>query len=148
MRGKMPANMQRPGRFQNVVRGWFEINGKRIFLRSRWEANYALYLDWRKNRGEIRQWEYEPETFVFHKIKRGTCSYRPDFKVTMPDESVEYHEVKGWVTKRSNTQFKRMAKYYPGVKLLIVDRKFYESLEKQLGKTLGFFDGKQKALEV
>ena len=54
--------------------GWREIAGRRIYFRSRWEANYARYLQWLKDRGEIVDWEYEPETFWFEKIKRGVRS--------------------------------------------------------------------------
>jgi len=52
------------------------------FFRSKWEANYARYLEWMKNRGEITDWDYECDTFEFGRIKRGGRFYTPDFKVT------------------------------------------------------------------
>jgi len=115
-RGKMPHSMMRPGKFGNVQRGWFNINGKRMFFRSKWEVNYALYLDFLVKQNEIKRWEYEKDVFIFEKINFGTRSYRPDFKVTNNNGSVEYHEIKGWMTPKSKTQLKRMTKYYPEIK--------------------------------
>lgn len=50
--------------------------------------------------GKISEWMYEPETFEFP-VKRGSKFYTPDFKVFMPDGTVEYHEVKGYMDQRS-----------------------------------------------
>ena len=132
--------MNKPGKFGNIARGYYEINGKNLFFRSRWEANYALYLDWLKKRNEIKQWEYEADTFIFEGIKSGTQSYKPDFKVILNDGSVEYHEVKGWMTPKSKTQLKRMAKYHPNVKLILIDKCSYADIENKLGRMLGFYE--------
>ncbi len=137
--GKMPKNISRPGKFGNVKRGWYKINGKRMFFRSLWEVNYALYLDFLKKEKLIEMWEYEPDSFIFEKIKSGTRSYRPDFKITKKDQSIEYHEVKGWMTPKSKTQIKRMAKYYPNIKLRIIGRKEYDSIYKKMNKMLEFY---------
>jgi hypothetical protein len=67
---------------------WRTIGGVRKFFRSRWEANYARYLEFQKQHGLILGWQHEPETFWFEGVKRGTCSYLPDFKVTLCDRSV------------------------------------------------------------
>lgn len=45
MMGKMPKNIMIPGKYGNIMRGYYDINGKSMFFRSKWEANYALYLD-------------------------------------------------------------------------------------------------------
>lgn len=116
----------------NVPRGswkaaWREVGGKRFFARSRWEANYARYLEFLKVNGEISEWEHEPETFWFEAIRRGSRSYLPDFRVTNKDGSVEYHEVKGWMDSRSRTKIRRMAKYHPLVKLVVRDTKWFRS---------------------
>ena len=112
--------------------GWREIGGKRNYYRSQWEANYARYLEWLKQRGEILDWEHEPETFWFEGIKRGVCSYLPDFRVTEKKRdgsiSIEYHEVKGWMDGRSATKIRRMAKYHPDVKLIVIDAGQYRAL--------------------
>jgi len=102
-----------------------------IFVRSSWEANYARYLNWLIEVGEIRGWEYEPETFEFEGIKRGTRTYTPDFKVTNLDGSVEYHEVKGWMDPKSKTKLKRMAKYHPGIKLVLIDKDVYYAIRRE-----------------
>lgn len=112
--------------------GWREVGGQRVYFRSRWEANYARYLQWLKDRGEIYEWEHEPHTFWFEGIKRGCVSYLPDFRVTENSSERVYHEVKGWMDDRSKTKIKRMAKYYPGVKLLVIDSRQYKALQKTM----------------
>lgn len=142
--GKMPANImlpgtQRLGRFTNVQRGYYEINGRRLFFRSKWEANYALYLDFLKENGEIKEWEYEADVFMFEQIKLGTRSYRPDFKVTNKSGTVEYHEVKGYMDAQSKTKLRRMKKYYPDMKVVLIEKDFYMDLKKRWGKMLKFY---------
>lgn len=101
-----------------------------IHFRSAWERNYARHLNWLIERGEILGWEFEKDTFYFEGIKRGTVCYRPDFKVFLPSGEIEYHEVKGWMDPASITKIKRMAKYHPTVKLVVIDKKAYKALEK------------------
>jgi hypothetical protein len=112
--------------------GWRHIGDEKKYYRSRWEANYARYLQWLKNQKEIIDWQHEPETFWFDGIKRGCMSYLPDFKVTEKNESVVYHEVKGWMDDRSVTKIKRMAKYHPTIKLIVIDSKAYQSIAKTM----------------
>lgn len=112
------------------MHSWAEIGGKYRYFKSRWERNYCRHLEWLKSLGEIRDWDYEPKTFWFEGIKRGVVSYRPDFLVTMNDGSEEYHEVKGFFDAKSKTKIKRMAKYHPGVKLIVIDGEVYRSLER------------------
>src|SRR3990167_5437906 len=131
--GKMPKNIMGEGKFGNVKRGWFQINGKRMFFRSMWEANYALYLDFLIKQKQIVRWSYEDDVFIFHKIQFGTRSYRPDFKIWDKKENIEYHEVKGWITPRSKTQLNRMRIYYPDIKLILIGRKEYSEIKTKLG---------------
>jgi len=126
----------------NVKRGYYDINGKNMFFRSKWEANYALYLDFLVKQKQIQKWEYEKDTFVFEKIKFGTRSYKPDFKIYNDINDIrliEYHEVKGYMTARSKTQLKRMKKYYPDIKVVLIDKEVYEDIKKKLGKMLKFY---------
>jgi hypothetical protein len=95
--------------YNRVKRGTIEIGGKTFFARSSWEANIAAYLQFLKEHNEILDWEHEPETFWFEKIKRGVRSYLPDFKVTKNDGSFYFAEVKGWMDDKSKTKIKRMA---------------------------------------
>lgn len=129
----------REEKFRNVQRGWFDINGKRIFFRSKWEANYALYLDFLVKNKQIKKWEYEKDIFLFEKIKNGTRSYRPDFKIYNLDETYHYDEVKGWLTPKSKTQLNRMRIYYPKIVLNVIDRKSYGAIKRKIGKILHFF---------
>lgn len=103
-----------------------------LFVRSSWEANYARYLNWLISIGEIKKWEYEPDTFEFHKIKRGSKFYTPDFKITNNDNSIEYHEVKGWMNQESQTKLNRMQKYYPDIKVVLIDRDAYHGIAKDV----------------
>ena len=112
--------------------GWREIGGIKKYYRSKWEANYAHYLQWLLERGEIAGWAHEPETFWFDGIKRGCVSYLPDFRVQEVGGSIAYHEVKGWMDDRSVTKIKRMAKYHPKVKLIVIDAKGYAALKKSV----------------
>ena len=138
-KGKMPKNIMRPGKFCNVRRGHYNINNKDFFFRSKWEANYALYLDFLVKQGKIIKWEYEVDVFIFEKIKFGTRSFRPDFKIFNNDGTVEYHEVKGWMNAKSKTKLNRMRIYYPDIKLRLIDSKPYLVIKRQVGKLLGFF---------
>jgi hypothetical protein len=115
----------------NGVHGWREIGGQRIYARSRWEANYARYLEWQRAQGLLISWEHEPETFWFEGIKRGVCSYLPDFKV-VTQTCVAYHEVKGWMDRKSATKLKRMAKYHPAVKIELIDATRYRAIAAQM----------------
>lgn len=113
--------------------GWREIGGKKNYYRSRWEANYARYLEWLRRRGEIKDWKHEPEVFWFDAIKRGVRSYKPDFRVWENDGSSRLHEVKGWMDSRSRTTLRRMAKYHPEQEIVLIDSKAY----KKIGDTFG-----------
>ena len=103
-----------------------------LYVRSRWEANYARYLNWLIEQEEIQSWEYEPDTFEFEEIKRGVRFYTPDFKITNPDGSVEYHEIKGYMDDKSRVKLKRMGKYFPGIKIVVIDGDAYYSLAKDV----------------
>jgi hypothetical protein len=111
--------------YSRTHNGWYRIKDKEYYFRSSWEVNYARYLEWLKEKKEIKNWEYESKVFWFEKIKRGVRSYNPDFEVQNKDDSIEYHEVKGWLDRKSQTKIKRMKKYFPNIKLLLIDKKVY-----------------------
>lgn len=127
------------GCYQNIQRGEYDINGTTIYFRSKWEANYALFLDFLIDHKEIVKWEFEPDTFIFEKIKFGTRSYTPDFKIFNNNGTIEYHEVKGYMDSRSKTKLKRMAKYYPKIIIKLIDQSEYKLLQKQIGKICNFY---------
>lgn len=114
-----------------------------MYFRSSWEANYARVLNYIKDRGEIQSWEYEPETFVFHNIKRGTTSYLPDFKITYPDGRIEYVEIKGFMDTRSKTKLNRMAKYYPNATIVLIQNKEYQRLCQEYSNKVNWEFGRK-----
>jgi len=139
--GKLPKNMRfvSNGSYPNIKRGDYENSKGTMYFRSRWEANYALYLDFLIKLGEIEKWDYEVDVFVFEQIQFGTRSYRPDFKVFTKDGNFEYHEVKGYMDSKSKTKLKRMAKYHPDVKIILIDAKYYNDIKKRFSKMLNFY---------
>lgn len=110
---------------------WVTVGGQRFFSRSIWEHHYAEILEKRRLMGIIASWKHEPKTFWFEGIRRGVCSYKPDFLVTYPDGSEEYHEVKGFMDRKSKTKLTRMAKYHPNVKVVLVDEKSYRAIMRR-----------------
>jgi len=126
--------MKRPRRSKG---GFREDIG--IYVRSSWEHNYALYLNWLKDNGKIKAWSYETETFPFP-IKRGAIDYKPDFKVEYADGHIEFHEVKGYMDKTSRTKLKRMAKYYPDIKVRLIDAAVMRDLNALFRKTLAHWE--------
>jgi len=113
------AKRKKKSKYNNVA-AWYEIGGKTIYLRSLFERDYARRLEASKQEGKIKEWEYEPHTFWFEGIRRGVCSYKPDFRITELDGSQSYVETKGYLDPKSKTKLKRMAKYFPEVKLILV----------------------------
>lgn len=108
------------------IQSWHKIDGKDIFFRSEWEYKYALYLESMRRKGIVKSWEHEPMTFWFTAIKRGTCSYKPDFKVNYVDGTHVWVEVKGWMDKKSATKIKRFKKYYPKEVLCVIGKEWFE----------------------
>jgi len=111
-----------------------------FYVRSQYEANYARYLKWLVEQGAIRGWAYEPHRFEFAGIKRGTRDYTPDFRVVNNDGAVEYHEVKGWMDPKSATQLQRMAKYFPEVKIVLIDKDVYYALRRDLKNLVPYWE--------
>lgn len=121
---------------RQTYKGWYEIDGKRMYLKSNWEKRYALYLAFMKKHKHIKDWEYEPDTFWFDGIKRGTNNYKPDFKVLFNTDNYEYYEVKGFMDSKSKTKIKRMAKYHPSIKLNVIDKAWFTNNGKILKKVI------------
>ena len=94
------------------------------YFRSSWEANIARYFNFVGTK-----WEYEPKTFVFDTIKRGSVSYTPDFYLPEEDRWVE---IKGWMDKKSITKLNRFKKYYPEefLKLEVIGAEEYKAYKK------------------
>lgn len=108
-----------------------------VFFRSRWEANYARALNAMKARGDIVDWFYEDREFAFKGIKRGTRFYKPDFRIVTKDREY-FVEVKGHLDSKSVTALARMAKYYPDVLVLLLDKYRYAEIESEFGNLEGW----------
>lgn len=100
--------------YKGTIQGGKRADLDSIYFRSKWEANYARYL----NQLEI-EWSYESKTFWFDGLKSGTVNYTPDFYIPAEDTWVE---VKGRWDSESKTKLRRFRKYFPDefTKLLIV----------------------------
>ena len=148
-RSKMMSEraVNRPARsaYSRCKAGYRDDLGE-IYFRSSWEANYARYLNLLQRMRIVEKWEYEPKTFWFDGVRRGTMSYRPDFCVTYRNEKVsEYVEIKGWVLPKDRTKWKRMAQYHPDIKLVVVGKKQYRNIERKWSSALpGWEHGRAK----
>lgn len=120
---------------RNSSASWREIGEKLRYYRSSWEANYARYLQFQLERGEISFWEHEPETFWFDGVRRGCVSYLPDFVVEgwIGQENFRmYYEVKGYMDAKSATKIKRFKKYFPNETLVVIDKKWFADNNKKM----------------
>jgi len=91
-----------------------------LFVRSRWEANVGLWLQW-----QGIPFQYEPRRFVFPGITGANASYLPDFYLLAEDR---YLEVKGWLAPGDQTKLKRMATHYPEVRIELIRGPFFREL--------------------
>lgn len=104
------------------------MNNKRVIetigeqtchFRSTFERNWAVYLQFLKEQGQIRDWYYEHNTFYFPGEKTAPVQYTPDFYVLEKDR-VYYQECKGLLEGKDVNKFRRMAKHYPNDKIELV----------------------------
>lgn len=123
------------GGYKSKVQGWRTYpDSKKYYMKSLWEINYGHYLQHLKNRGKIKEWEYEPELFRFPKedYDAGPFLYKPDFRITRNDGTHVWHEVKGWMNKASEKKTKRFRKHYPDEELVIIDGTWFSKHTKRL----------------
>lgn len=113
------------------------------FFRSSWEANYARYLNFLIKHGHVESWQFEPHTFEFVGIKRGSRFYTPDFLVVFKGGATEFHELKGYMDSRSLTKLKRMRKYHPGVKVVLIDKARYYGIQKSVAHLIKEWEKRQ-----
>lgn len=104
----------------NFKQGRSEVGGKAYRFRSGFEVRWAQYLELLKGLGEVYMWQYEPKKFEFEKIRSGTVFYTPDFLVHYNNNEIRWHETKGHLKQKDVVKFKRMAKYYPSEKIILV----------------------------
>ncbi len=88
-------------------------------FRSKWERDYATYLDYAKAVNAIWDWAYEPDRFD---IGVG-AKFTPDFRVVVNrGESPEYREVKGYRREAAMVRLKVAAKMYPQHRWVLVTK--------------------------
>lgn len=134
---------------QQFRAGYKTISGKTCYFRSGLEVRWARYLQILKELGEILDWHYEPKTFWFEKIKRGTNNYKPDFRVTYIDDHI-WQEVKGTglLKQKDCTKFRRMAKYFPEEKVVLVIQRIVKSNRLLVDRCRQFVAGVIEAEEL
>lgn len=116
--------------FENIQRGVYQVGSKSIYFRSKWEFEYACYLEWLKKNKQIKNWMFELKTFEFP-IKHGTTRYTPDFWVEENNGEYYWEEVKGYLTSKGKTQINRFRKYYPKERLIIIDKDWFKAVKNK-----------------
>jgi hypothetical protein len=100
-----------PGKTGISVRPWHPY-------RSKWEADYARYLESLQHAKLIAGFEYEPE-----KLEIGVgAKYTPDFRVTRLDGSREWREVKGYRREAAMVRIKAAALRFPNDRFVLVTK--------------------------
>ena len=121
----------------NFKQGWSEVGGKTIWFRSGFEVRWARYLEFLKQASEFYLWQYEPKKFEFEGIRSGTVFYTPDFLVHYENNKVYWHECKGYLQQKDLTKWRRMKKYYPCEKIILVMQRIpsYNNRSKSAKRT-------------
>lgn len=96
------------------------FDGRIIQFKSKLEMRWAKYLDLLKRSGHIKDWAYEPMTFIFPNETQAPVRYKPDFKVIENNGDVTIYECKGFLTGRDVSKFRKVQKHYPETKLVLV----------------------------
>lgn len=87
--------------------------------RSKWEWEYARYLDLLKAAKQVDGWWYEEHSFL---IGVG-ASYTPDFLVVWAGNRAEYHEVKGYRREAAMVRLRAAALAHPDEVFVLVTKK-------------------------
>jgi len=128
--------------------GWIQFGERVLFVRSRWEANLCAYYEFLKQKGSIKDWDYEKETFWFEGILRGTNNYKPDFKITRTDESEYRVEVKGYWEKKDTVKMNRMKKYHPNIQMKYIQENEYKEIAQNSSLYPGWGQPFQKREQI
>lgn len=99
------------------------LSGRIATYHSRYEADWARYLDHLQQGGQIRAWVQNTTRFnlsegVEYATKAGVdtaWSWTPDFLVWLSDGTCEIHEVSGWRHNRKAVQLEQFAIDYPNI---------------------------------
>ncbi len=73
------------------------------------ETRYSQHLTEQQGYGLIARWDFEPE-----KLRLADRTYyTPDFRVLLPDGTIEFHETKGFWEDDARIKFKVAAEQHP-----------------------------------
>lgn len=98
-----------------------------ILFDSTAEANFYVTLKEKKEKGSIKEIELQPKCY----LTRAKILYKPDFKVTFPDGSQAYIDIKGFATPVFNLKKKLWKEYGPGVlKVVEYKRGAFKTIEE------------------
>jgi hypothetical protein len=103
-----------------------------------WESNWARYLNYLVENKQIKSWLYEADTFEFQVSEIERHFYTPDFKIINRDNSIVYHEVKGWMDKQSAVKLENMSLFYPTIDLVLIEKKTYFEIQNKFSKVLNW----------
>lgn len=108
-------------------------------LKSNWEFNIVMYLEYIKLLGLIDEWSYEKERFTFDVNEFGIRSYTPDFFITK-NGYTRIIELKGWNDEKSINKRKLMNTFYPNVEIEVWDQNKYYLIEKEYKQKINTWD--------
>lgn len=115
--------------FKNQPVNDMRIGMKFYNFKSKFEANWALYLQFLKEQGKIFNWDYENRTFEFphESSSQRFQQYTPDFVIWEKERGKPYYqECKGYYTGRDTTRFRRLLRHYPDIIIeLVTQNKLY-----------------------
>ena len=86
------------------------------------ESLYSVYLFSRMRAGEVESFAFEADTLLLAHL----CRYTPDFRVVLPDGTIEYHECKGkkgksyYAREDARIKIKVAASLYPQFTFCVV----------------------------
>lgn len=80
-----------------------------VTMDSTYETRYARWLDRLVETGQIRSWTHTPVRF---RIGEG-ANYTPDFLIRMPDHSLLFLEMKGYLRREDRVKYLSAAQQYP-----------------------------------
>lgn len=130
-----PTLFNKKTKAKRIVKAeWATINGVTKYYRSRWELNYAHYLEYLRSIGEVIEWQHEPRKFWFENVKQGITNYTPDFRVVYKDEKEVWVEIKGYIDKDAKTKERRFKKHFPKLNYEMITAKEYKQIEENFSR--------------
>lgn len=109
-----------------------KVAGRGFFFRSEWEYHYALYLQMLLEQDKIKAWGYESKIFRFPVPRnRKSRYYKPDFDLTLLDDSIVFHEVKGKWYRKGWQHIQNMKRFFPKVKVEVIREERYNECKRE-----------------